>query len=287
MVSCYLLHSWRPFLECGSGSNTKFWKDPWIDDKPLCQSFPCMYALENYKDCYVADKFNGSLLGSFRRIARGGIEEYQLSQLRLLLEPVILSPSEDRWVWILSNDGGFYVKDVRRLLDDFFFQNPKWPLDGNISVSSPLCSVCSNAQEDVSHLLYNCDLASGISRLVCRWWDLTWSPLSSYLEWLSWFKNIILPSKTKGLLEGVFYISWWSVWNFRNHLLFSAKSPRKDVIFDDIVTRSFIWCHSRCNRLEMMLDDKNRLDDVVGSRKWQFSGFLQMYFRAESLARIT
>nr|GEX41763.1 RNA-directed DNA polymerase, eukaryota [Tanacetum cinerariifolium] len=50
-------------------------------------SFPRMYALENSKDCYVADKFNGSLLGSFRRIARGGIEEYQLSQLRLLLEP--------------------------------------------------------------------------------------------------------------------------------------------------------------------------------------------------------
>nr|GEW74671.1 hypothetical protein [Tanacetum cinerariifolium] len=84
------------------------------------RSFPRMYTLENSKDCYVADKFNGSLLGSFRRIARGGIEEYQLSQLRLLLEPVILSPFEDRWVWILSNDGGFRVKDVRRLLDDFF-----------------------------------------------------------------------------------------------------------------------------------------------------------------------
>nr|GEX99563.1 RNA-directed DNA polymerase, eukaryota [Tanacetum cinerariifolium] len=262
-------------IRVGNDSNTKFWKDHWIDDKPLCQSFPRMYALENSKDCYVADKFNGSLMGSFRRIARGGIEEYRLNQLRLL-KPVILSPSEDRWVWILSNDDGFRVKDIRRLLDDFFLPKSevatRWvkcvpikinvfawrvSLDRlptrlnlirrNISVLSPLCSVCSNAQEDVSHLLYNCDLASGISRLVCRWWDLTWSPLSSNSEWLSWFKYIRLPSKTKDLLEGVFYISWWSVWNFRNHLLFSAKSPRKDVIFDDIVTRSFTWCHSRCN----------------------------------------
>nr|GEX49687.1 RNA-directed DNA polymerase, eukaryota [Tanacetum cinerariifolium] len=137
--------------------------------------------------CSGADKFNGSLLGSFCRIARGGIEEYQLSQLRLLLKPVILSHSEDRWVWILSNDGGFRVKDVRRLLDDFFLPKSevatRWvkcvpikinvfawrvSLDRlptrlnlirrNISVSSPLCPVCSNAQEDVSHLLYNCDL---------------------------------------------------------------------------------------------------------------------------------
>ncbi|GKC09027.1 RNA-directed DNA polymerase, eukaryota [Tanacetum coccineum] len=224
-------------IRVGNGSSTKFWKDPWIGDKPLCQCFPRMYALENSKDCYVAAKLNGSLLGSFRRIARGGIEEYQLAHLRLLLEQVILSPSEDRWVWVLSNDGGFRVKDVRRLLDEFFLPKSdvatRWVkcvpikvnvlawrvwldrlptrlnlIRRNISVLSPLCPVCSNAHEDISHLLFNCDLASDISRLICRWWDLFWSPLSSYSEWLSWFKNIRLQSKSKDLLEGVFYIAW-------------------------------------------------------------------------------
>nr|GEZ45442.1 RNA-directed DNA polymerase, eukaryota [Tanacetum cinerariifolium] len=60
------------------GANDDIKKITWIS---WSKSFPRMYALENSKDCYVADKFNGSLLGSFRRIARGGIEEYQLSQL--------------------------------------------------------------------------------------------------------------------------------------------------------------------------------------------------------------
>nr|GFA08501.1 RNA-directed DNA polymerase, eukaryota [Tanacetum cinerariifolium] len=153
-----------------------------------------------------------------------------------LLKSVILSPSDDRWVWDLSDNGDFRVKDVCRLLDDFFLPKSdvatRWVkcvpikvnvfawrvwLDRlptranlvcrNISVLSPLCPICSTVDEDISHLLFKCELAS---------------------EWLSWFKNIRLHSKSKVLLEGVFYIAWWSVWNFRNHLLFSDKAPRKD-----------------------------------------------------------
>nr|GEY06801.1 zinc finger, CCHC-type [Tanacetum cinerariifolium] len=60
-----------------------------------------------------------------------------------------------------------------------------------------------------------------------------------------WIKSIPIGAKSKGVLEGVFYISWWSICNFRNLLLFEVKKPRKDVIFDDIVLRSFNWCVAR------------------------------------------
>ncbi|GJR60232.1 hypothetical protein Tco_1502394 [Tanacetum coccineum] len=92
----------------------------------------------------------------------------------------------------------------------------------------------------------NVGLATDIVRLVCRWWNLSWTPLGSYADWLNWFNSIRLSSKVKDLLEGVLYITWWSVWMFRNQLLFSSKAPRKDVIFDDIVSRSFTWYLSRC-----------------------------------------
>ncbi|GJY76385.1 RNA-directed DNA polymerase, eukaryota [Tanacetum coccineum] len=62
----------------------------------------------------------GSVTTSFRRSARGGIEAHQLAQLQLLIEPTILSNSDDRWVWDLNGDGIFRVKDVRCLLDEFF-----------------------------------------------------------------------------------------------------------------------------------------------------------------------
>nr|GFA53514.1 RNA-directed DNA polymerase, eukaryota [Tanacetum cinerariifolium] len=48
-----------------------------------------------------------------------------------------------------------------------------------------------------------------------------------------WVKHIPikLQSSSKQVLEGVFYTSWWSIWSYRNHLLFSDSNPRKDGIF--------------------------------------------------------
>ncbi|GJV24186.1 RNA-directed DNA polymerase, eukaryota [Tanacetum coccineum] len=207
---------------------------------------------------------------------RWRIEAHQLSQLQLLVGPVILSNANDRWVWSLSGDGVFQVKDIRRLLDESFLPKDntatRWvkfiPIKINvfawkvsidrlptrmnllrrdIHVPDFFCPICKDSTEDSSHLFFSCDLAVDISRLVCRWWNLTWSPLASYDEWLTWFKGIRLGSKIKNMLEGVFYIAWWSIWNFRNCLLFAAQNPRKDIIFDDIVMRAYTWCHARCN----------------------------------------
>ncbi|GJW36548.1 RNA-directed DNA polymerase, eukaryota [Tanacetum coccineum] len=108
-------------IRVGNGSQTRFWKDPWIDDNLLCHLFPRVYALESNCDISVADKMIDPVNGSLRRPARGGIEAHQLSQLQLLVGPVILSNANDRWVWSLSGDGVFQVKDIRRLLDESFF----------------------------------------------------------------------------------------------------------------------------------------------------------------------
>ncbi|GJU61617.1 RNA-directed DNA polymerase, eukaryota, partial [Tanacetum coccineum] len=241
-------------IRVGNGYHTRFWKDKWIGDNQLCHIFPRVYALETTKESSVAEKLNGSFSDSFRRNARGGVEEHQLAQLRLLIDPVILSSSVDKWLWDLSSDGDFHVKDSRRLLDEFFLPRDdiatRWVkyvpikinvfawrvwldrlptrlnlIQRNVSVSSLLCPICSSSSEDISHLLFKCSLAADVFRLICRWWDLTWFPLSSYSEWLNWFKTIRLSSKLKGMLEGVFYVSWWCIWNYRNHLLFSDQLP--------------------------------------------------------------
>nr|GEX71709.1 RNA-directed DNA polymerase, eukaryota [Tanacetum cinerariifolium] len=116
-----------------------------------------------------------------------------------------------------------------------------------IQVSSLTCPVCSLAHESTSHILFNCSMALDIARLIVRWWDLSWSPIGSYAEWLSWFKDICMGAKLKSMLEGVFFVSWWAIWNFRNKLLFDSRKPKKNVLFDDIVARSFAWCNARCN----------------------------------------
>ncbi|GJV98858.1 RNA-directed DNA polymerase, eukaryota [Tanacetum coccineum] len=181
---------------------------------------------------------------------------------------------DDRWVWDLNGDGIFRVKDARYLLDDFFLPKvdipTRWvkfiPIKLNIfawkvslnrlptrlnlvrrgvSVAPVSCSICLGSLEDLDHLLFGCNMASDIARSICKWWNLVWSPFVSYSSWLSWFKDIRMHSNPKMVLEGVFYTAWWSIWLFRNQLLFTESHPKKEVIFDDIVRRSFLWCSSR------------------------------------------
>ncbi|GJY40022.1 RNA-directed DNA polymerase, eukaryota [Tanacetum coccineum] len=274
-------------IRVSNGLRTQFWNEVWIGDTQLRVMFPRIYALEINKDCTVADKLQLSVTSSLCRSVRGGVESSQLALLQTYIEGTLLSNMEDRWVWDLNGEGVFRVKDVRILLDECFLPKAptatRWvkyipikinvfawkvfldrlPTRSNLQhrgvlVSDLLCPLCSSAQEDSSHLFFSCRLATDIVRLVCRWWNLSWTPLGSYADWLNWFNSIRLSSKVKDLLEGVLYITWWSVWMFRNQLLFSSKAPRKDVIFDDIVSRSFTsW-----RGLEDMLVVKSSENDL-------------------------
>ncbi|GKA27525.1 RNA-directed DNA polymerase, eukaryota [Tanacetum coccineum] len=219
-------------IRVGNGLQTRFWKDHWIGDAPLYDLFPRLFSLEMSGDVTVATKLHGLLSDSFRRPVRGGIEAQQLAHLQNLVGTSILSNSDDRWVCNLNGDGSFQVKNIRCLLDEYFLPNDpvatRWVkfipikinvfawrvyLDRlptrlnlnrrNIQVLDQSCPVCKDAAEEVSHLFFSCPLAVDVHRLICRWWNLTWSPLSSYEEWLSWFKDIRLGSILKCMLEVV------------------------------------------------------------------------------------
>nr|GEW69919.1 RNA-directed DNA polymerase, eukaryota [Tanacetum cinerariifolium] len=214
----------------------------WIGDNPLCFMFPRIFALETNKDSSVAVKLS-SVTSSLRRPVRGGSESSQLSLLQEYIEGTILSSLEDRWVWDLNEEGVFCVKDVRNLLDDVFLPKAhiatRWikyvPIKLNVFawkvhlnrlptrvnlqhrgvlVSDLSCPICHSKDEDSAHLFFRCSLVTDIVRLVCRWWNIAWASIDSYSNWLHWFNSIRLSPTVKDLLEGVFYIIWWSIWKF-------------------------------------------------------------------------
>ncbi|GJR84504.1 RNA-directed DNA polymerase, eukaryota [Tanacetum coccineum] len=72
-----------------NGEETSFWDDVWTSDSPLKLMFLRLYSLELDKTCSVAIKVRDtSLIASFRRPPRGGIEVDQLRLLGDIISPI-------------------------------------------------------------------------------------------------------------------------------------------------------------------------------------------------------
>nr|GEW25160.1 RNA-directed DNA polymerase, eukaryota [Tanacetum cinerariifolium] len=78
-----------------------------------------------------------------------------------------------------------------------------------VVLESDVCTLCEDLVEEPRHVFFQCSIAQCVIYRICRWWDLDGQNLTSFSDWQTWFLSIRLPSKTKMLLEGVFYVVWW------------------------------------------------------------------------------
>ncbi|GJY75464.1 hypothetical protein Tco_0480580 [Tanacetum coccineum] len=79
---------------------------PWLD---IIREFKSLSSID--KSCSVAVKVRDlSLISSFRRPPRGGVEEDQLRLLGDIISSIVLFNSNDRWIWRLDSAGDFSVK---------------------------------------------------------------------------------------------------------------------------------------------------------------------------------
>ncbi|GJS32612.1 RNA-directed DNA polymerase, eukaryota [Tanacetum coccineum] len=105
-----------------------------------------------------------------------------------------------------------------------------------MSINSILCPNCDKEVESSSHIFFSCQFAREIFARITSWWEVPFSEISSYDEWFLWLMNLRLPLLNKQMLEGVCYTMWWNIWSFRNKNIFGLDPPKKEMIFDDIVT---------------------------------------------------
>ncbi|GJY05225.1 RNA-directed DNA polymerase, eukaryota, partial [Tanacetum coccineum] len=94
------------FLAKWAFGNMK-WNLAEVGDSQLRHLFPRLFALETKKDCSVASKIQSSVISTFRRPVKGGIETAQLDLLEKSIEGTILSTLDDRWIWDLNGEGVF------------------------------------------------------------------------------------------------------------------------------------------------------------------------------------
>nr|GEU98106.1 hypothetical protein [Tanacetum cinerariifolium] len=229
-------------LQVGNGEDTKFWEDRWFEGACSRTNFiACM----------------------------------RWKRVKISLLEVSLNSNADRWSWLLDKSGVFAVSSVRNLIDEKIlpkteFQT-RWnkcvpikinvhtwkimtnslPTRFNISrrgilIDSIKCPICDQGVETSSHLFFTCLMVRRVFNMINRWWSLHSVEVDSYEGWLLWIDNVHIPVKNKSLLEGVFQVTWWLLWYFRNKTIFEAKVPRKALFFDEVVCKSYHWCRYRC-----------------------------------------
>ncbi|GJX52816.1 RNA-directed DNA polymerase, eukaryota [Tanacetum coccineum] len=268
-------------------------EEDWKGDMVFKYRFPRVYALESNKNVTVAEKLAFENLGhSLRRIPRDGAEISQFLELEAILNGFQLSVMLDRWFFSLESSGVFTVSSVRRCIDDKMLpgvsSKTRWvkaisikvnvlaqkisqdglPTRLNLSrrgldIQSIMFPICGVEVESTNHIFFGCSMVRELCRMIVSWWDVDFSELSSYEDWVVWVSNLQILSKRKVLLEGVFYVMWWLVWSFRNKLIFGLSIPSKTVVFDDIVARSFCWCRFRSKHKFSWVDWLKNLSLVI------------------------
>ncbi|GJU23088.1 retrotransposon protein, putative, ty1-copia subclass [Tanacetum coccineum] len=275
-------------LKLGNGEDSRFWLDKWYEGGVLKRLFPRVYALELDKNISVSSKLKApSLVTTFRRNARSGIEQTQFDSMAEIMKTISLVPRVDRYIWSLENDGSFSVASIRKTLDDNRFQeeslSTRWvksvpikvnilawkvksnalPTRFNISrrgmdIDSIDCPICKMGVETTSHVFFQCNVVRQVMRKISSWWNVEYMEVNSYEEWRSWLVSTRIRSNIKVIIEGIYYGLWWVMWNFRNKILFDTKIPEKArrLLLDSAIheewTRLKVWRCSKISAAELV-----------------------------------
>ncbi|GKC54339.1 RNA-directed DNA polymerase, eukaryota, partial [Tanacetum coccineum] len=96
-----------------------------------------------------------------------------------------------------------------------------------IDVVSILCPICQEDVETANHIFFTCEMAKELWALMARWWELDILFCANISEWFDWLNSLHLSNKAQLFLDGVGGTLLWSIWSFRNRLVFSNPSPKK------------------------------------------------------------
>ncbi|GJZ83465.1 RNA-directed DNA polymerase, eukaryota, reverse transcriptase zinc-binding domain protein [Tanacetum coccineum] len=252
----------------------RFWEDVWCGDQALKVLFPRIYLLDTDRLCLVKNRVpSQALLSALRRPPRGGAEMVQFSDLQVRVENIVLSDQGDTWHWALDSSG-FSVASVRAFIDsktlDMSPISTRWirsiPIKVNIfiwrlmlnklpyrvnldrrgiDVGSILCPIFQLDVETINHIFFSCDMALDLWAKLARWSDLDIPMCANISDWFGWIDSLHMSNRVKSSLEGVGRTLMWFIWNYKNRLIFSNSPHKKALLWDSIVSQSYLWISSR------------------------------------------
>ncbi|GKD12222.1 hypothetical protein Tco_1196629, partial [Tanacetum coccineum] len=108
-----------------------------------------------------------------------------------------------------------------------------------------VCPNCDHGIDFAFHTLWVCPLAAAVWTRTFNWLDLSPTVISNLLGLYSWIDGLHMSSSRKDILEVVCGVTLWSLWSFRNEVIFGSVQPIRSMLFDKIVDFSFRWFSSR------------------------------------------
>nr|GEW10881.1 RNA-directed DNA polymerase, eukaryota [Tanacetum cinerariifolium] len=219
-------------LPHGIGDKTLFWRDRWLGDRSLMEQFSRLFSLDPDPYAKVVERNSvEKLLAAFGREPRSGIPNSQWITLQDSLHAFSFSEAPDRMVWDLDESGIFSVSSMRSCLVSFL-------LDRRIhrTLVFFLPGFVSSLAQD-------------------RFWVGVTTPTEMTVKSLvTWADDIALDAGSKHIFDAVIMVAFWTIWSFRNKLLFGTSKPRKDNIFDDFRSVSYFWISNRRKKCKMSRD---------------------------------
>ncbi|GJT91055.1 RNA-directed DNA polymerase, eukaryota, reverse transcriptase zinc-binding domain protein [Tanacetum coccineum] len=226
----------------GNRASTYFGNDTWCGDLPFKIQYPRVYALDTDKNCLIANRISlTDWSGILRCNPRGGAVQSQFDTTLSAIENVTMSDKNGdtiatRWNRFIPIKVNVFL--WRLNLNKF---PTRINLDRKgIDIGSVLCPTCQGDVETVNHAFFNCVLAKDLWTLMANWWELDIPIFANIFEWYAWLDSLHFSSVMRMFIEGVGGILLWSIWSFRNRMLFSSSPSKKALIWDSFISQSFL-----------------------------------------------
>ncbi|EOY08309.1 Uncharacterized protein TCM_022646 [Theobroma cacao] len=116
---------------------------------------------------------------------------------------------------------------------------------GFISPNSAFCCFCCTEIETVNHLFFSCTESWKIWASWCCIWGISWVALANAWEFFCAWVDLVQDVAKNKIWKMAFFVITWSIWLFRNKMVFNGKSWDELQLMDIIKTRIACWSKAR------------------------------------------
>ncbi|XVF78436.1 hypothetical protein PTKIN_Ptkin14bG0132900 [Pterospermum kingtungense] len=240
----------------GDGSRILFWSQDWIPGKVLKYEFPRIHALSLSKDGKVKE-FGRFVDGrwTWEIPLRRPLFNWEISQWNALLA-VFDQFQDSLWMKVWS---GFLPSKVEsfcwKLLKGKIAVKANLISRNLLNNSNPLCTFCGKETETVDHLFFHCLPSWYVWTYWSRLWGVSWvcncNGRLFFQEWIH-----LLPDSSRNKLWLMsFGVIVWTIWLFRNDMVFKNKQMDLLKIIDLIKYRLAIWAKAKWPHLQLTVMD--------------------------------